>query len=287
MKTGLVLEGGAMRATYTIGVLDVFMENDILVDGVVGVSAGAIHGASYVSRQNGRNIRYYKKYSSDKRFMSAYSLITTGDLVGKEFCYNEIPWELDLFDNETFKNSRIEFYAVVTNVETGKAEYIRLTDLKKEEEMEYLRASASMPIVSRIVEVKGKKLLDGGVADSIPLEAFQKMGFDRNIVIATRTDGFVKQKEQTALTKLLYRKYPAFVETMKSRAPMYNAQKAYILEQEKKGCIFLIRPEEELGISRTDTDPEHLERIYQIGRKDAEKALPKLKVWLESCQAVK
>lgn len=282
MKTGLVLEGGAMRATYTIGVLDVLMENRVRFDGVIGVSAGAIHGASYVSEQPGRNIRYYKKYASDKRFMSIYSLLTTGDLVGKEFCYDEIPWKLDPFDNETFKNSKTEFYAVVANVETGKTEYIKLNDLKNPEQMEYLRASASMPIVSRIVEVDGKKLLDGGITDSIPLKAFQNMGYERNVVVATRTDGYVKKNEQLALAGVLYRKYPKFIEATKKRPKMYNDTKAYILEQEKKGTVFFIRPSAELEISRTDTAPEHLEAVYRIGRHDAEKAMPKLLEWLGS-----
>lgn len=280
MKTGLVLEGGAMRGTYTTGVLDVFLENDINFDGVIGVSAGAIHGASFVSKQNGRNIRYYKKYASDKRFMSTYSLLTTGDLVGKDFCYNEIPWRLDIFDNETFKNSSTEFYVTVANVETGKSEYIRLNDLKIPEQMEYLRASASMPMVSKIVEVDGKKLLDGGVTDSIPLKAFQNMGFQRNVVVATRSDGFVKLGEHASLMGIIYRNYPNFVKAIEERPIMYNNEKTYILEQEKKGNIFFIRPEEELNISRTDTNPEHLEAVYQIGRKDGEKALPKLKQWL-------
>ncbi len=280
MNTGLVLEGGAMRGTYTIGVLDVLMENKITFDGVLGVSAGAIHGASLVSGQNGRNIRYYKKYSSDKRFMSLYSFITTGDLVGKDFCYNAIPWELDLFDNETFKKSPIRFYAVVTNLETGKAEYIQLSDLKNHDEMEYLRASASMPIVSKIIEIRGKKYLDGGIADSIPLKAAENLGYTRNVVVATRTDGYVKKPEHIGLTRLLYRKYPKFIETTAKRADMYNSQKAYILESEKRGSIFFIRPSEELQISRTDTNPEHLEAVYQIGRKDAENVLPNLIEWM-------
>ncbi|MDE7389363.1 MAG: patatin family protein [Lachnospiraceae bacterium] len=280
MKVGLVLEGGAMRATYTIGVVDVLMENNIKFDGVVGVSAGAVHGASYVSNQHGRNIRYYKKYASDKRFMSGYSFLTTGDLVGKDFCYNKIPWELDVFDNDTFKNSAVDFYAVVTNVETGKAEYIRLTDLRKESEMEYLRASASMPLVSKIVEVDGKKLLDGGMSDSIPLKQFQRMGYEKNVVVATRTDAYRKSEERGTLMKLVYRRYPNFIETMKNRPQMYNRQKEYILSQEKKGNTFFIRPSQELRISRTDTNPEHLEEIYQIGRMDAEAAVPRLKEWL-------
>lgn len=281
MKTGLVLEGGAMRGTYTAGVLDVFMEKKLLFDGVIGVSAGAIHGASFVSNQIGRNIRYYKKYASDKRFMSVYSLFKTGDLVGKDFCYNEIPWKLDIFDNDTFKKSDVEFYVTVTNVETGRAEYIRLTDLQKEEEMEYLRASASLPLVSRIVEINGKKYLDGGIADSIPLKASENLGFKRNVVVATRTADFKKKPEKSSAAKLMYRKYPNFVNSIETRFAMYNGQKEYIAEKEKSGDVFLICPSEELKISRTDTNPDHLEEVYQTGRKDAEKAMPEIKKWLE------
>ncbi len=280
MKTGLVLEGGAMRATYTIGVLDVLMENKITFDGIIGVSAGAIHGVSYAANQPGRNIRYYKKYASDKRFMSFYSLLTTGDIVGKDFCYNEIPWKLDPIDNETLKNSKTEFYAVVANVETGKSEYIRINDLKDPNQMEYLRASASMPLVSKMVEVDGKKLLDGGITDSIPLKAFQNMGFKKNVVVATRTDSYVKTEEQPFLSKIVYKKYPNFVNAVIRRPKMYNDEKEYILGEEKKGTVFLIRPMAELDISRTDTDPDHLERIYRIGRKDAERRLEELKKFL-------
>ncbi len=276
MKTGLVLEGGAMRATYTIGVLDVLMENNIEFDGIIGVSAGAIHGLSYVAKQPGRNIRYYKKYASDKRFMSWSNFIRTGDLVGKDFCYSEIPWKLDPFDNETFKKSKTEFYAVAANIETGESEYLRIKDLKDPVQMEYLRASASLPIVSKPVEVEGLKLLDGGMTDSIPLRAFQNMGFEKNVVVATRSDGFVKQDEQVGLTSMVYKNYPKFVSAIRYRAKMYNDEKAYILLQEKLGNIFLFRPSEELNITRTDTDPEHLELIYQIGRRDAQKRLSEL-----------
>ena len=280
MKIGLVLEGGAMRATYTIGVLDVLMENNIEFDGIIGVSAGAVHGASYVAKQPGRNIRYYKKYSSDKRFMSLYSLITTGDMVGKDFCYNDIPWKLDPFDNDTFKNSKTEFYVVAANVETGESEYIRITDLKDPVQMEYLRASASLPLVSKIVEVNGKKLLDGGMTDSIPLRAFENMGFEKNVVVATRSDSYHKEDEQTVLSSMMYNNYPKFVSAIRYRAKMYNDEKAYIQLQEQLGNVFFIRPEQELDISRTDTDPEHLERVYQIGRTDAENRLSKLKEFL-------
>ena len=184
---GLVLEGGAMRGLYTAGVLDVFLEQGIEVDGVIGVSAGTVHGVSYVSGQHGRSIRYYEKYRSDKRFMGLYPLLTTGDIVDKTFCYEDIPWRLDPFDNDAFVKAGTPFYVTCTNVETGKAEYIRCTDFKGTDAMEYLRAGASMPLVSRIVDVGGKKLLDGGVADPIPLAAFRRMGYER--ALAEARDG--------------------------------------------------------------------------------------------------
>ncbi len=281
MKTGLVLEGGGMRATYTIGVLDVMMENGIEYDGIIGVSAGAIHGASYKARQPGRNIRYYKKYAHDKRFMSFRNMILTGDMVGKKFCYEDIPWTLDPIDNDAFKENPTEFYAVCANVLTGGTEYFKVDDLKDPVQMEYLRASATLPFVSKIVNVGGYKLLDGGMTDSIPLRRFQQMGFEKNVVVATRTDSYVKEAENIGLANILYHAYPNFLNAMKERPKMYNEQKEYILAEEKKGSIFFIRPSEELGISRTDADPDHLEEVYQIGRKDAERLLPKLREYLE------
>ena len=196
-KTGLVLEGGAMRGMYTAGVLDVFMENGIEFDGVIGVSAGAICGCSFVSGQVGRTIRYNKNYCTDKRFMSFYSLLTTGDLVGDKFCYHTIPEELDPYDNEAFLRSKTKFYSVCTNLETGEPEYILMKDMVKD--IDYLRASASMPYVSRTVEKDGMKLLDGGCSDSIPVRAFMNMGYEKNVVVLTRPADYRKKTEKKAI----------------------------------------------------------------------------------------
>ena len=214
-KYGLVLEGGAMRGMYTAGILDVFMEQGITFDGVIGVSAGAICGCSYVSGQAGRTIRYNKKYCTDERFMSFQSLLKTGDLVGEKFCYHEIPEVLDPFDNDAFKQSGMDFYITCTNLETGEAEYIHLTDMEKE--IDYMRASASMPYVSHTVEMDGKKLLDGGCSDSVPVRAFMNMGFEKNVVILTRPADYRKKPEKSAIAKIFYKDYPKFVEKLKSR----------------------------------------------------------------------
>ena len=275
---GLVLEGGAMRAIYTAGVLDVFMENELRTDAVFGVSAGAIHGSVYLSNQPGRTIRYYKKYRGDKRFMSFFSLLTTGSIVGEQFCYHDIPDHLDPFDYDTFAASPAAYYAVCTDLETGAPLYRRCTDLRRE--MDYLLASASMPFVSKIVQVDGKKLLDGGVADSIPIEAARKMGYERNIVVLTQYDGYRKSPQKPGLAKLIYRKYPQFTAALLRRHTVYNDTLLRIGELEQNGEIFVIRPSKNLGIKRTEKDVARLEAQYQLGRSDAEKALPALRQWM-------
>lgn len=271
MKTGLVLEGGAMRGIYTAGVLDVFLDNGIEFDTVIGVSAGAIHGCTYVARQNGRNIRYYKKYCRDKRFMSLYSLITTGSLVGEQFCYHDLPDKLDPFDYDTFKSSDTDFYAVCTDIEKGRPVYVLCSDLKKQ--MDYLLASASMPMVSRIVEAGGRKLLDGGITDSIPLHAAQKLCCDKIVVVQTREESYVKSPEGNVISDRIYRDYPNLAHAIRVRHQMYNSEKKYAAELEQKGEIIAVKPSRHVNISRTEKNPDKLEEMYQLGRLDAESKL--------------
>lgn len=278
MKTGLVLEGGAMRGIYTAGVLDVFLENDIHVDGVVGVSAGAIHGCSYVSEQKGRSIRYYCKYSKDKNFMSWYSFFKTGDIVGKKFCYDDIPNRLDPFDNDTFMKSDTDFYTTVTNCETGEAEYILCNDLSKE--IECLRASASMPYVSKNVEINGAEYLDGGIGDSVPIKKFMKMGYDRDIVVLTRKRGYRKRQEHSVLAKLFYRKYPKLVKALENRHIEYNKTMEYIDKLEKENKIMVLSPSREMRISRMEKNPNKLTELYNLGRKDANEKLGEIREFL-------
>lgn len=277
-KTGLVLEGGAMRGMYTAGVLDVFLEHDITFDGVIGVSMGAITGCSYISGQKGRTLRYNKKYCKDKRYMSFHSLLTTGDLVGSEFCYHTLPEQLDLYDNEAFQKSETDFYVTCTNVETGEAEYIQIHDMV--EEMDYLRASASMPYVSRMVEVGGKKFLDGGCSDSIPIRAFMDMGYEKNVVILTRPAEYRKKPEKKGLVRAFYKKYPKFAKTLENRAEAYNQTIEEIRELEQQRKIFVIRPETPLEIGRMSHDAGKIQQAYERGRADGLACLEKLKDWL-------
>ena len=278
MKTGLVLEGGGVRGIYTAGVLDVFLEQGISFDGVIGVSAGAIHGCSYLSKQHGRSIRYYMKYCNDPRFMSFSSLLKTGDYVGADFCYHEIPEKLDVYDNEAFMKNNVPFYAVCSNVETGKPEYLQMTDMFRD--IEILRASASMPYVSRLVGINGRKYLDGGSTDSIPVEAFRQMGYEKNVVVLTRDVDYRKKPEAARLSGWMYRKYPAFAKALANRYLMYNRTVDRILELEKEGSIFVIRPSAPPAIDRMERDPEKVRILYEQGREDALQAISALKAWI-------
>ncbi len=279
MKTGLVLEGGGMRGLYTAGILDVFMEEGLTFDGVIGVSAGAIHGCSYISGQKGRSIRYYKEYCRDPRFMSFRNLLTTGSFVGNDFCYRELPDTLDPYDYEAFRQSPTQFYMVCSNLETGGPEYIHVTDMKAE--MPYMCASASLPYFSRPVEFEGKKLLDGGCTDSIPLAAFRRMGYEKNVVILTRPAGYMKKEEGRLLQELFYHRYPQFIQALRTRHLRYNRTVRTIEELARQGKIFVIRPAENLDIGRLERDPAAIERVYETGVREARAVLEELREWVE------
>lgn len=278
MKTGLVLEGGGFRGIYTAGVLDVFLENGISADGVIGVSAGAVHGCSFLSGQKGRSIDYYTKYCGDPRFMSLKSFIKTGDVVGEEFAYHELPEKLVPYDYSAFDRCGIPFYVTVTNLESGKPEYLRINDMLTE--IDYMRASASLPYFSRIVEINGGKYLDGGCSDSIPIKVFREMGYGRNIIVLTRHDGYTKKKEHGLLAKLKYRKYPEFVKALLGLSERYNETLEYIKMLEKNGEVFVIRPSRPLTIGRMEHDPERVRAVYEIGVEDARREMNALAEWL-------
>ena len=268
MKTGLVLEGGGKRGIYAAGVLDILLENNIWADGLIGTSAGAVNGCSYVSNQYERNLRYNIRFAKEKRYMSIYSLITTGNVVGTDFAYNILPNKLEVFDYDAFEKSPVAYYVTCSNVETGKAEYIQCKSLRGKN-MDYLRASASLPYVSQIVEIDGKKYLDGGICDSIPLKAFQDMGYEKNLVVLTRPRGYIKKPENNLLANLYYRKYPAFVTALRNRYAVYNRTLKYIEQQENQGNILVLRPSESIRVGRMEQDPERLKQMYELGKNDA------------------
>ena len=264
MKVGLVLEGGGMRALFTAGVLDALLDiKELDIDGIVGVSAGALFGVNYVSGQKERAIRYNKKYARDKRYMGFYSWITTGNAVNEEFAFYEIPFKLDVFDQEKFKQSKIDFYVVMTNVESGKPEYVLIKDVFKQ--MEYLRATSALPFASKIIEINGKKYLDGGISDSIPIDYCEGLGYDKIILLLTRPKNTHKEDKLNFLYKLVYRKYPNLVERLINMGKDYEIVLKKIKDLENKNKIFVIRPPQVLKIGRLEKNEDKIQNVYDIG----------------------
>ena len=279
-KTGLVLEGGGMRGLFTAGILDVLMENNVTFDGVVGVSAGATFGCNFISHQIGRTLRYNMSQRKNPKYMGIRSLIKTGDYVGGEYAYHVLPTQLDVFDFEAFEKNPTEFHIVTTNVKTGEAIYHRLDKIDYTG-MEWLRASASMPIISKPVVIGDYEMLDGGIADSIPLRYFESEGFKKNIVILTQPKGFKKK-----LTKLMpvfkatMRKYPAIIEGMSRRHLMYNRELEYISQQQMAGKCLVICPSDTLPIGRTSLNAKKMQHVYDMGRKAGEDNLEAIKKFI-------
>lgn len=280
MKYGLVLEGGAMRGLFTAGVIDVLMENDIVLDAAVGVSAGAAFGCNYKSGQIRRAIRYNTRFCRDKRYCSPLSLVKTGDMFGGEFCYHTLPDKLDIFDREAFNASPVDFWVVCTDITTGKAVYHKCGNVSYDE-LEWIRASASMPVAARIVEVGGHKLLDGGISDSIPLKFMESRGCERNVVVLTQPRDYVKKPAgMKKLIRLKYRKYPELIKAIENRHKMYNGELKYVRAAEEAGTAFVIAPPEALPIGHIEHDPDVMLEVYRIGRRIANESLEGLKGFL-------
>lgn len=273
MKKGLILEGGAMRGMFTAGVMDVLMEHGIEFDGAIGVSAGAAFGCNYKTKQIGRVIRYNTKFSRDKRYCGVRCLLKTGDFYSADFAYGEVPLVHDPFDFDTYSSNPMEFYVVCTDIEKGEAVYHRYEGWD-DHGFDWIRASASMPLVSKPVEIDGLKLLDGGISDSVPLRYFESIGYDRNVVVLTQPSDYRKSRNGLLpLIKLKYRHFPEMVKLMADRHNAYNQTVADITEKEKRSEVLVIRPESPLPIGRTEKDPEKLNAVYQFGRQVAEKRL--------------
>ena len=281
-KVGMVLEGGSMRGIFTTGVLDTFLDNNIEVDGIIGVSAGALFGVNYFSKQKGRGIRYNKKYLGDKRYISAHSLVTTGNMVNKEFTYYKITKELDPLDNETFIKSNKDFYITATNIETGSPEYIKITN--PYEQLEAFRATSAVPFASEIIEIGDKKYMDGGISDSIPIDKCFELGYEKIIVVLTQPLGFQKpplDKKKIKMVEIKYHKYPNFINTMKQRYIKYNDTLEKIIDLENKKEIFVIRPSKKINLNILTTDIDKIQEVYDMGIKDSLKIIESLKEYLK------
>lgn len=278
-QTGLVLEGGGMRGIFTAGVLDCFLENDIIFDECIGVSAGSCHGCSYASGQHGRALATSTSYLNDKRYCSLYSLITTGDLFGAEFAYHVIPNELNPIDNDAYERRGIRMWTVVTNCLTGKAEYHLMRNLR--DEVDWVRASSSLPFASRMVMLDGVPYLDGGISDSIPIAQSLRQGNTKNVVVLTQPKGYYKSKNKSGLLmKLKYRHFPELVEDMKKRHIVYNQTIGQLEKMEQEGKVLIIRPPQSLGLRRIEKDKEKLLAAYRVGYQTAQVLLPQIQQFL-------
>ena len=281
MKKGLIMEGGAMRGMFTAGVIDVMMEHGIVLDGAIGVSAGAAFGCNYKSGQIGRVVRYNTRFAGDKRYGGFRVLLKTGNYYSKEFCYEEVPNKYDPFDYDAFQKNPMEFYVVCTDVDTGKAEYHKYEG-RHDYGLEWIRASASMPLVSEMVQIGDRKFLDGAMADSIPVKFFESIGYDRNVVILTQPLGFQKKKDSLLpLMKLRYRKYPQLLNAIITRDQQYNETLEYIRSREEAGELLVIRPAEKLPIERTEKDPAVLRQVYETGRQVAQMRMEEIRKFFE------
>lgn len=269
-QAGLVLEGGGMKGLYTAGVLDFFLEKDIELSSVYGVSAGACHMCSYLSKQKGRALDISIDYLDSKKYCSVESLLTTGDLFNVNPCYKLIPDYLYPYDHDAFVQYKGKAYSVVTNIVTGRPEYLRLRDMRKD--ISKVQASASLPLVSRNVKINGKLYLDGGISDAIPLQKSIVDGNRKNIVVMTKESGYVREATspaQLALIKARYWKYPKIYELMAERHHNYNDCLAYIDRQQENGQAFVIRPKRKSDVGRIEKDKEKLTALYKEGYQDA------------------
>jgi predicted patatin/cPLA2 family phospholipase len=277
MKRGLVLEGGAMRGLWTAGITDVMMEHDIWPDGLIGVSAGAAFGCNYKSRQIGRAIRYNMRFAKDSRYSGIRSLLTTGDYFNAEFDYHIVPKQYEIYDDDAFNRNPMEFIVVCTDVETGEAVYKPLTEANYDT-YEWIHASASMPLVSKVVSIQGRKLLDGGVADSIPLAYTESIGYDRNVVVLTQPLGYQKEHNRLMpLMRLALRRYPEMIKALDYRHIMYNKQLEYVAQAEREGRCLVIRPDAKIPIGHISHNPQQMQHVYQIGRAIGERYIERIK----------
>lgn len=267
MKIGLVLEGGGMRGLYTAGVLDVMMEHQFMPDVVCGTSAGVTFGVNLLSQQKGRVLRYNCRYAGDRRYISLHSWLTTGNMINRDFAYDLLPHELDPFDEETFEQSKAAFYATITNMRTGQAEYVRITNTWQQ--MDVIRASASLPIICQPVEWQDQKYLDGGLVDNIPLDKCIELGCDKIIIVLTRPLYYVRNDHIAGVCRLCYPRYKALLRAIEQRNDRYNARLQQIRRLEQEGKVFVLRPSDNISVGRLEKDIARLQALHQLGVADA------------------
>lgn len=281
MASGLVLEGGAMRGLFTAGVLDVLMENNVTFDAAVGVSAGAAFGVNMKSKQIGRVLRYNLRFAGKPYYASWKSWRRSGNLYAENFCFHIIPEKLDVFDKKTFIANPMEFWCVATDAATGKPVYHKLRDAGYVD-LEWIRASSSIPFFAHPVAIKGHYYFDGGVSDSVPYDFLVKNNFDKKVVITTQPKEYrKKQSKLFPIEKVILREYPAVLKKLATRAEDYNAVLDEIQRDEDNGETFVIRPPYPLNIGTVESDKDEIKRVYEVGCEEGKKILPGLVEYLK------
>lgn len=280
LDANLVLEGGAMRSLFTAGVLDVLMDAGIVCRRAIGTSAGALCGYNYVAGATGRTCYVNVNFAPDSRYLSLRSFVKTGNVYGREFSFDEIPNRIEPFDYDAFRRSPIELVAVSSDLDLGEADYHVVAD--PVEDLPYVIASSSMPLVSRIVEVDGKRLLDGGTCDSIPVDFSRATGAAKHIVVLTQDASYRKRPDRLlALEHQRYADFPLYLERLEHRYYEYNRTVRRVERMAEAGEAFLVRPERPVGVSNIEHDQAKLFALYEHGVETMAKALPALERYLE------
>ena len=280
-KVALILEGGSFRGQFTAGVLDVLMEQGVEgIDACYGVSAGALNGLNFKSRQIGRANRVNLAFCNDSRYMGAKSFAKTGSIVGYDFMLNDVQDRLDPFDNDTFQKNPMRLFVVATDVVFGTAAYLEVKNAVLD--IDYVRASTSLPIVTPAVEIDGHSYLDGGMADSVPVEhALEEAGYDRAVVVLTQDRSYVKKPyDLMPAARACYSEYPYLLESLETRHERYNEQRQHIWDYERGGRAFVFAPQRPVEVGHVEHDAAKLLDLYIQGRQEAERLLPKLRAFL-------
>lgn len=284
-KAGLILEGGGMRGVYTAGVLDYFDEQGLFFRFIVGVSAGACNSVSYVSHQKGRSFEIDRRFCRDKRYIDPLGLAKNGEIFRMDFLFHDIPDDLLPFDYDAYKSAGCENYAVITSLETGEAEYCRVADMRTD--ADFVRASSSLPMFAKVVDISGKKYLDGGVADSIPGAFSVQSGNDVQVFILTRHKGYIKKKSRLSpLCARRYKAYPDFVKAYETRYQRYNESVRYAEQLEAEGRAIIIRPRQPVKVGNFARSPEQLEKLYRQGYEDACAVFERVTTFVKDCENV-
>ena len=282
IKAALVLEGGALRGMYTSGVLDTFLRHNMEFESVAGVSAGALNAMNYISKQPERSAKINLEFCDDPRYIGRKAFIKNKGIIGYDYLFGDISKNKIPFDYETFENTKQRFIIVTTNCEKAQTEYLEKSNCN--DLFKAVQASSSMPLASAMVEINGNHYLDGAVTTSIPVEWALEQGYEKIVVVLTRDKTYRKPMasgKMKKLYKLAYHKYPELIEKLNTMPERYNNLQERLLNLEKEGKIFIIRPKKKVNVSRLEKDRTKLDNLYKEGIAETEECLDELKKYLE------